>query len=119
MLCPHSMSGIEALYWVQQYPEEIEAIIGLDMAVPEAYENYKINMSMLKISQLAARIGITRVLPNISEYQVLWRIGKIFSWIDTWKTKYMVSSDNFTLYGVSGWYLDLFQCKFIADKATD
>lgn len=34
VLCPHSMSGIEALYWAQQYPEEVEAIVGLDMAVP-------------------------------------------------------------------------------------
>ena len=67
VLCPHSMSGIEALYWAQQYPEEVEAIIGLDMAVPKAYEDYKINMSMLKISQFAARIGITRILPSISE----------------------------------------------------
>lgn len=67
VLCPHSMSGIEALYWAGQYPEEIEAIIGLDMAVPKAYEDYKINMSMLKISQFAARIGITRFLPGISE----------------------------------------------------
>lgn len=67
VLCPHSMSGIEALYWAQQYPEEVEAIIGLDMAVPKAYEDYKINMSMLKISQFAARIGITRILPGISE----------------------------------------------------
>jgi pimeloyl-ACP methyl ester carboxylesterase len=25
VLCPHSMSGIEALYWAQQYPEEVEA----------------------------------------------------------------------------------------------
>lgn len=67
VLCPHSMSGIEALYWAQQYPEEVEAIIGLDMAVPEAYEDYKINMPMLKISQFAARIGIIRLLPGISE----------------------------------------------------
>lgn len=67
ILCPHSMSGIEALYWAQQYPEEIEAIIGLDMAVPEAYEDYKINMSMLKISQLAASSGIIRILPGVSE----------------------------------------------------
>ena len=27
VLCPHSMSGIEALYWAQQYPEEVEAFI--------------------------------------------------------------------------------------------
>lgn len=67
VLCPHSMSGIEALYWAQQYPEEVEAIVGLDMAVPKAYEDYKINMPMLKISQFAARIGITRFLPGISE----------------------------------------------------
>jgi len=67
VLCPHSMSGIEALYWAGQYPEEVEAIIGLDMAVPEAYEDYKINRLMLKISQFAARVGITRILPGISE----------------------------------------------------
>lgn len=67
VLCPHSMSGIEALRWAQQYPEEVEAIVGLDMAVPKAYENYKINMSMLKISQFAARAGIIRFLPGISE----------------------------------------------------
>lgn len=67
VLCPHSMSGIEALYWAQQYPEEVEAIVGLDMAVPEAYEGYDINMVMLKLSQFAATIGITRILPGIAE----------------------------------------------------
>ena len=67
VLCPHSMSGIEALYWAQQYPEEVEAIIGLDMAVPRAYEDYQINMPILKLSQLAARLGITRLLPGIAE----------------------------------------------------
>lgn len=67
VLCPHSMSGIEALYWSQQYPEEVEAIVGLDMAVPGAYEDYKINMPMLKLSQFAARVGITRFLPGVAE----------------------------------------------------
>lgn len=67
ILCPHSMSGIEALYWAQQYPEEVAAIIGLDMAVPDAYEDYNINIPMLKISQFAANIGITRLLPGIAE----------------------------------------------------
>lgn len=67
VLCPHSMSGIEALYWAGQYPEEVEAIVGLDMSVPEAYEDYKINMFLLKTSQFAARVGITRVIPGISE----------------------------------------------------
>ncbi len=28
VLCPHSMSGLEALYRAQKYPEEVTAIIG-------------------------------------------------------------------------------------------
>ena len=44
---------------------------------------------------------------------------KLFCSINTWKTKYMVSSDHYTLYGVFGWYLNLFYCKFIADEAKD
>ena len=71
ILCPHSMSGIEALYWAQQYPEEVSAIIGLDMAVPGAYEDYKINMPMLKLSQFAARMGIIRLLPGVAESEAM------------------------------------------------
>lgn len=67
ILCPHSMSGIEALYWAQQYPEEVTGIIGLDMAVPKAYEDYEINIPVLKLSQFAANIGITRILPGVAE----------------------------------------------------
>jgi len=37
VLMPHSMSGLEALYWAQQYPNEVSAIVGLDMSVPEYY----------------------------------------------------------------------------------
>jgi len=67
VLCPHSMSGIEALYWAQEYPDEIEAIIGLDMAVPEYYENMKINLALMKLGQYAADLGITRLIPTLSE----------------------------------------------------
>lgn len=67
ILMPHSMSGIEALYWAQKYPEEIRAIVGLDMAVPESYEDYPINMPMIRLSSLAADVGITRWIPDISE----------------------------------------------------
>ncbi len=38
ILCPHSASGLEAISWAQQYPDEVEAIIGLDMAVPEQFD---------------------------------------------------------------------------------
>lgn len=67
VLCPHSMSGIEALYWAQEYPNEIESIIGLDMAVPEYYENMKINFPLMKFGQYAASVGITRIIPTLAE----------------------------------------------------
>ena len=67
VLCPHSMSGIEALYWAQEYPDEIESIIGLDMAVPEYYENMKINLALMKLGQYAADLGITRLIPTLAE----------------------------------------------------
>ncbi|NMA50196.1 MAG: alpha/beta hydrolase [Tissierellia bacterium] len=67
ILMPHSMSGIEALYWAQEYPDEVRAIIGLDMAVPESYEDYEINIPMLKLSAFVANVGVTRWIPGISE----------------------------------------------------
>lgn len=67
ILCPHSMSGIEALYWAQEYPDEIEAIIGLDMSVPECYKNIKINLSLMKLGQYASALGITRLIPALAE----------------------------------------------------
>ena len=67
ILCPHSMSGIEALYWGQNYPDEVIGIIGLDMTTPESYEDYNINMPMIKLSSFAAKIGVTRWIPGISE----------------------------------------------------
>ncbi|MCH5261123.1 MAG: alpha/beta hydrolase [Lachnospiraceae bacterium] len=67
ILCPHSMSGIEALYWAQQYPDEVEAIIGLDMAVPQYYDAMNIRIPVMKIGQYAAALGITRLIPGVSE----------------------------------------------------
>lgn len=76
VLVPHSMSGLEALYWAQQYPEEVQAIIGLDMAVPEMYQQYALHMPMLRLSQFAARIGLTRWMPGISESDAI-RFGTL------------------------------------------
>ena len=67
ILCPHSMSGIEVLYWAEKYPEEVKAIVGLDMAVPKAYLDYKINMNLIKLSSFAANAGITRLIPGVWE----------------------------------------------------
>ena len=67
VLCPHSMSGLEALYWAQKYPDEVSAIIGLDMAVPEYYDNMNINMLVMRIASWAADMGVTRLIPGISD----------------------------------------------------
>lgn len=67
VLCPHSMSGLEALYWAQKYPDEVSAIIGLDMAVPEYYDSMSINVPLMRAAGWAAHIGVTRLIPNISD----------------------------------------------------
>ena len=67
ILCPHSMSGLEALYWAQKYPDEVMAIVGLDMAVPKYYESMKINIPLMHLATFAAQMGVTRFIPNISE----------------------------------------------------
>ena len=67
VLCPHSMSGLEALYWAQKYPEEVEAVVGLDMAVPDYYDEMKINIPVMKLGEYAARLGITRWIPSLAE----------------------------------------------------
>ncbi len=71
VLCPHSMSGLEALYWANKYPDEVTAIIGLDMAVPQYYENVKINIPLMKLASYAANIGVTRLIPSISESEAI------------------------------------------------
>lgn len=67
VLCPHSMSGLEALYWAQKYPDEVSAIIGLDMAVPQYYDTMNINIPIMRAASWAAGIGVTRLIPGIAE----------------------------------------------------
>lgn len=51
---------------LQKYPDEVSAIIGLDMAVPEYYDSMNINMPLLRIASWAANLGVTRFIPGIS-----------------------------------------------------
>lgn len=50
ILFPHSLSGMEALYWVQCYPAEIAAIIGIDPALPPFYEEMNVKSMVKKLS---------------------------------------------------------------------
>lgn len=76
VVCPHSMSGILSLYWAQKHPEEIKAIIGLDMALPVHYEKMEFNPVLLKLGQFVASTGIFRFLPVASESEAI-KYGKL------------------------------------------
>lgn len=64
-LAPHSMSGIEALYWYEHYPEEVKGIVGIDMATPEAYEQLPISTLSLATNRLLIQSGIVRCFPKL------------------------------------------------------
>ena len=54
ILAPHSMSGIEAIRWKQKFPDEVCAIIGIDMATPLSFsvwtdEDIKKTVRLMKI----------------------------------------------------------------------
>lgn len=64
ILMPHSISGIYAMQYVQSYPEEVEAIVGIDMSMPNQtkYEEIsQISKSMLLLAKLLDVTGITRL----------------------------------------------------------
>ena len=70
ILCPHSMSGLEALQWAQEYPDEVEAIVGLDMALPAAYDvlDLKEAERLETLSGLAVKLGFLRIVDLRSMY---------------------------------------------------
>lgn len=66
VLVPHSMSGLEAIYWAQVYPQEVKAIIGLDPTTPEIlnYETDVPSSAQLKVMYYVSRMGISRFMPE-------------------------------------------------------
>jgi len=67
VLCPHSMSMLEALFWARQYPQEVRAIVGLDGAVPEAYVDMEVNLPLMRLAGLASGLGVTRFIPGVAD----------------------------------------------------
>lgn len=66
VLVPHSMSGLEAIYWAQTYPDEVKAIIGLDPSVPGFIEN-ALELppkGQLTMMSLISRVGLSRFMPQ-------------------------------------------------------
>ena len=96
------MSGLEALYWAQKYPEEVTAIIGLDMAVPQYYNNMKINIPFMKVASLAADIGVTRLILSLAESEAICR-GTLSDSVSV-----IIRNDGYIL--INSYYVDSWQC---------
>ncbi len=69
VLFPHSMAGLEALYWANLYPDEVVAIVGLDPALPQTYEVMPPPPQlMISLITFIARTGIIRFGPACQEF---------------------------------------------------
>ena len=68
ILCAHSYSGYEAVLWAQKYPDEVEAIVGLDMCIPNGKEEDTIQTN-------AKLVGLVKLINRVSRYTGLVRIG--------------------------------------------
>ncbi|MDM5350211.1 alpha/beta hydrolase [Lysinibacillus sphaericus] len=67
ILVPHSISGLEAIYWAQKYPEEVKGIIALDIGLPSQYVKHKMSIFdrwMVKGVSLATSVGLHRLVPS-------------------------------------------------------
>lgn len=69
ILMPHSMSALEAVYWAHTYPDEVTAIVGLDMAVPDSYQADNI----IRITLM--KIGVFFGLHRIPVFNPVSRLG--------------------------------------------
>ena len=75
ILCPHSLSGLETMLWAQKYPDEVEAIVGLDTTpanfTEELKSEQKSKLQVLLI-RLLMRSGVSRFhkaqcLPHLTQ----------------------------------------------------
>ena len=82
VLVPHSISGLESVYWAQKYPKEVSAIIGLDVGTINAYFDpsmLKIGdfLSKIKLLAFAENIGVTRFIPSKVESEAAITAGDL------------------------------------------
>lgn len=71
VLLPHSMSGLEAIYWAQKYPDEVKAIIGLDPCVPETYDILpEPEKTQLYAMYIISRTGLSRYMDDSQVEQI-------------------------------------------------
>lgn len=71
ILAPHSMSGLEAIRWKQKYPDEVSAIVGIDMATPLSFsvwseDDIKKTVRVMKVFRALRLASVLISLNNLS-----------------------------------------------------
>ncbi|MFN2340144.1 MAG: alpha/beta hydrolase [Halanaerobium sp.] len=65
VLFPHSLAGLEAIYWANLYPKEVTAVIGLDPLVPGFIEQTEEKPSLSTVITMLTRTGLVRNQPDV------------------------------------------------------
>ena len=69
-LVPHSMSGLEAIRWKQKFPDEVCAIVGMDMATP-------LSFSVWSEEDIKKTVRLMRVLRKLKLASILSSVSKL------------------------------------------
>ncbi|WP_228548377.1 alpha/beta fold hydrolase [Sporosarcina obsidiansis] len=95
ILMPHSISGIYSMYYANTYPEEVQAIIGIDPTLPQALEyfnesaptipNFLRYVAPTGIARLALYIDPESYLPITAEGTYSEENIKMTKAISAWK----------------------------------
>lgn len=64
IILSHSMASLETLLWQEKYPSEIQAVIGLDWALPESYSHLRMHSQILRMARLGSQLGLLRYIPS-------------------------------------------------------
>lgn len=69
ILATHSMSGIEAIRWKQKFPDEVRAIIGIDMATPLSFSVWSEEdiKKTVRLMQVLRRLKLASILTSVSK----------------------------------------------------
>ena len=69
ILAPHSMSGLEAIRWKQTYPDEVSAIVGIDMATPLSFRVWteKDGKKAVRLMKVIKTLKLANILSSVSE----------------------------------------------------
>ena len=68
MLAPHSMSGIEAIRWKQTFPDEVSAIVGIDMATPLSFSVWTEEeiKKTVRLMSIVRRLKLANILGSLN-----------------------------------------------------